>query len=76
MNKKGRNGDLISSIEVDDLISISPRFDFTEIFCSSVLLEVIVTLLFIEHIIAFIPKTTKCSPNKITFAGADAIDFK
>jgi hypothetical protein len=33
-----------------------------------------VTLLLIVAIIALTPYTTKCSPNKIIFPGADAID--
>ena len=52
---KGNNGELISSIGVDDGVLISPRSDFTEITCSSVLLEVMVTLLLMEQSIAFIP---------------------
>ncbi len=73
---KGNNGELISSIESEEGTLISPKLDFTEIIASSVLLEVIVTLLSIEQSIAFFPYTTKCSPNKITFAGADTIDLK
>ena len=52
---KGNNGELISSIDIDEGILISPRSDFTEITCSSVLLEVMVTLLLMEQSIAFIP---------------------
>jgi hypothetical protein len=46
-----------------------------EIFFPLVFSAVTVTLLFIEHKIALIPYTTKCSPKRITFPGADALDF-
>lgn len=72
---KGIKGELTSSINFDDGTLISPKFDLTDIIGSSVLIEVTLTLLFIEQSIAFCPYTTKCSPNKMTFAGADAIDF-
>jgi hypothetical protein len=34
-----------------------------------------VILLLMEHKIALTPYTTKCSPKRITFPGADALDF-
>jgi len=46
-----------------------------EIFLSSIFSAVTVTLLLIEHKMALTPYTTKCSPNKMTFPGADALDF-
>ena len=42
---------------------------------SSVKDDVTVTLLSIAARIALAPWTTKCSPNRIIFAGADATDF-
>ncbi len=52
---KGNNGELISSMEFEEDTLISPKLDFTEIIASSVLLEVMVTLLSIEQSIAFFP---------------------
>jgi len=37
--------------------------------------DVTATLLSIAARIALVPWTTKCSPNRIIFAGADAMDF-
>ena len=53
-----------------------PIAELIEIFCSSVFSAVTVTLLSIVQSIAFIPYTTKCSPKRIIFPGADALDFK
>jgi len=37
---------------------------------------VTVTLLSIAQRIAFIPYTTKCSPKRMTFPGAEALEIK
>ena len=73
---KGMKGDLISSNDFDLGIVIFPKFDLITIESSSVVNEVTLTLLSIEHRIALIPYTTKCSPKRMTFPGAEAIDFK
>ena len=52
---KGSRGELIPSIDFNDGTDISPRLDFTKIILSSLLIEVIVTLLLMEQSIAFIP---------------------
>jgi hypothetical protein len=52
-----------------------PIFELMEIFLSLIFSAVTVTLLLIEHKMALTPYTTKCSPNKMTFPGADALDF-
>jgi hypothetical protein len=51
-------------------------FDLIEIFSPSIFSAVTVTLLLIAQRIAFTPYTTKCSPKRITFPGAEALDFK
>lgn len=52
---KGIKGELTSSINFDEGTLISPKFDFTEILGSSVLIEITLTLLSIEQSIAFCP---------------------
>jgi hypothetical protein len=52
-----------------------PISELMTIFLSLIFSAVTVTLLLIEHKIAFTPYTTKCSPNRMTFPGADALDF-
>ena len=42
---------------------------------SSICSAVTVILLLIAHRIAFTPYTTKCSPKRMTFPGAEALDF-
>jgi hypothetical protein len=51
-------------------------FDLMKIIFSSIFSSVTVTRLLIAQRIAFTPYTTKCSPKRITFPGADALDFK
>ena len=70
------NGDLISSKDFDLGIVMFPKFDFITIESSSINDEVTLTLLSIEHRIALIPYTTKCSPKRMIFPGAEAMDFK
>jgi len=53
-----------------------PKVDFIVIDSSGEVLEVTVTLLSIEPSMAFTPYTTKCSPKRMTFPGAEAMDFK
>ncbi len=72
----GKRGDFISSIDLDFGMLILPRLDFTSIESPSVVFDVTFTLLSIAHSMALIPKTTKCSPNRIILPGAEAIDFK
>src|SRR5947209_20545364 len=55
--------------------SASPRTDLIFTFLSSKSRDVATILLFIEQRIAFTPYTMKCSPKRMTFPGADAIDF-
>jgi len=55
--------------------SIVPNCEFIFKVLSSVKVDVTVTLLSIAARIAGVPWTTKCSPNRIIFAGADATDF-
>src|SRR5437667_11001470 len=57
------------------LSSASPRTDLIFTFRSSKNCDVAEILLFIEQRIAFTPYTTKCSPKRMTFPGADALDF-
>src|SRR2546428_553558 len=57
------------------LSSASPRTDLIFTFRSSKNCDVTEILLFIEQRIAFTPYTTKCSPKRMTFPGADAFDF-
>ena len=52
-----------------------PNSEFIFMVLSSVNDDVTVTLLSIAARIALVPWTTKCSPNRIIFAGAEAIDF-
>jgi hypothetical protein len=51
-------------------------FDLIKILFSGIFSAVTVTLLSMAQRIAFIPYTTKCSPNKITFPGAEALEIK
>ena len=76
MYTNGKNGDLLVISNLDLGIDIFPNDEliFTE--SSSVFEEETVTLLSIDAKIALVPYTTKCSPNRITLPGADAMDFK
>jgi len=51
-------------------------FDLTEIFLSFVFSAITVILLSIAQRMDLTPYTTKCSPKRITFPGAEALDFK
>ena len=66
---------MASSYEDEIGTSSVPNSEFTFMILSSVKDYVTVTLLSIAARIALVPWTTKCSPNRIIFAGADAIDF-
>jgi hypothetical protein len=56
-------------------VTIEPRSECICIVLESISSDSTVILLFIAHRIALPPYTIKCSPNRITLAGADAIDF-
>src|SRR5574338_971560 len=55
--------------------STVPISDIILIFLSSIRCEVTLILLFIAQRMALVPYTTKCSPNKMTLPGAEALDF-
>lgn len=76
MNTKGKNGDLLFTSNLNLGIEIFPNVDLISTESVLVFVEVTVTLLLIDANIAFVPYTTKCSPNRITLPGADATDFK
>ena len=70
-------------LNLESMVLIDSSFDVLIVPISEIISMVLaltisdstVILLSIEERIAFPPYTIKCSPNKITFAGADAIDF-
>ena len=66
---------MTSSYEDEIGTSIVPSSEFSFMVLLFVKVVVTVTLLSIAARIALVPWTTKCSPNRIIFAGADAIDF-
>lgn len=76
MKINGLNDDLILEMDSEEFTEICPKFDFTIIFLSLIISEETVTRLSMEHSIAFVPCTTKCSPKRMTFPGAEAVDFK